>query len=623
MEGACPGTAATCPGAGLSGGGALFFTSLITALLQSERDLWNPDQYPIDAGHYLRNEYDFVIVGGGTVGSIVAARLSEVPDWNVLVIEAGGDPPLHSSIPNIFFTAQKTEIDWRFRTEPQENSCLGFNGRQCNWPRGKVLGGTSVINAMLYIRGLKEDYDSWANNGNEGWGYNDVLEFFKKAEDFKLDEIETELSAQYHGTGGPMSIQRFQILDLASQLMEAAKEKGYAELDDINGPNQHGFAHVHGTISNGTRCNTAKAFLGQAKGRKNLHVLKNSHVKRIIVDPETKIAKAVEFTSKDGTEHTVNVKNEVILSAGTINSPQILMLSGIGPKEHLKEFEITPIIDLKVGENLQDQLLFLGSSFVLRKPGKIRTDALSMLDASYEYLRHRTGLLSTHVGLSLVGFVKTPIEPEDPRPDIELMGFTVLANNTEVAAKFGSRFDLLDESVSSLREMIMEGDILFLAPALGRPKSRGKILLKSTNPLDYPEIHAGYFSDPRDVETIIEGMKIAADIMDTDVMKSRDVNRKQLFVQSCQEFEYDSHDYWECIVRHLTTSGFRSVGTCKMGPSSDPNAVVDPRLKVHGVKGIRVADASIMPSLTTPPIYATTIMIGEKAADMIKKDWLE
>jgi glucose dehydrogenase (acceptor) len=552
----------------------------------------------------------------------VAGRLSEVPDWNVLLIEAGDNPPLVSDIPALYSFLQKTDADWQFRTEPQNGSCQGLLDQRCNWPRGKALGGTSAINTMLYIRGMKGDFDEWAAAGNDGWSYDEVLEYFKKSEDFRPTENEKDLGSSYHGSGGPLTVQRLESLDLAWELLRAVKEAGHKELDDINGPSQLGFAHLHGTVTNGTRCSAAKAYLGQAKNRKNLHVIKNSKVTRIIIDPIHKEAKRVEFRSRDDKIHQVKIKKEVVISAGAINSPQLLMLSGIGPEEHLKEFGIKVIKDLKVGENLQDHFAFFGSLYSIRKSKKFQSNPLSFLDASYEYLTRRTGALSTHYGTTVSGFIKTKFAPDD-RPDIQVFFFVILANDTGAAALIGAMFGLTNETIISLQEISTEGDIIMLVPLLSRPSSRGKILLRSSHPSDYPKIYPGYLTSTQDMETMLEGIQATAGIMETEVMKARDARRRKLIVNACEGLHFDNRTYWECMLRNIGVSAFHAVGTCKMGPSSDPEAVVDPKLRVHGVKGIRVADASIMPLVLGTPLYATTVMIGEKAADMIKMAWLE
>ena len=623
MEGSCPSvcqaSTASCSAAGISGANALFFSALISSLLQSERDLEDSHVYPEDASDFMFEEYDFIVVGAGSAGSAVAARLSEVPDWKVLVIEAGGDPPLLSNIPAIFFALQRSEFDWAYRTEPQDGICQGFVGKRCSWPRGKVVGGTSIINGMLYFRGIKGDFDNWAEAGNRGWSDEEVLTFFKKSEDFKFEGDGKDAGPKYHGTGGPLKVQRLLTLDLAWKLAEAMKEAGFEEFNDINGPNQHGFSHLHATLVNGTRCSSAKAFLGGAKDRNNLHLVKHSQVTKIIIDHSTKAVKGVEFIASDGEIRSVKARKEVILSAGVVGSPQLLMLSGIGPRDHLKEMGLETLKDLKVGENLQDHFLFLGLIFTVRKSDKIQRD---FLDSSYEYLRRRTGLLSTHYGTSVSGFTKTNIDPEDERPDVQFLFFTVLANSTETVDLFHEKFDLEEETAASFKEIIKEGDTIMFIPLVSRPKSKGRLILASKDPLVHPKIYPEYISHSKDIDTMIEGIKAATKLMETDAMKEIDAKKQKLFVKSCENFVFDTRPYWECMMRNIGTSSYHPVGTCKMGPSSDPEAVVDPELRVYGIKGLRVADASIMPTITSSPTYATAIMIGEKAAYMIKDDWL-
>lgn len=264
---------------------------------------------------------------------------------------------------------------------------------------------------------------------------------------------------------------------------------------------------------------------------------------------------------------------------------------------------------------------FPGLTYNIKKFDKFQSNRLSFLDASYEYLSRRTGPFSTH-GFTVSGFLKTK-HSLDERPDIQIFSFVISAKDTEATAKFGAAFGLTDETIQSLQQMSKEEDVIMTFPVLGRPRSKGKILLSSSNPSDYPKIYAGYFTDKEDMDAMLEGVEAAAGIMQTDVMKSHGARKSKLTVKSCEGFEYDTRSYWECMLRNIGTTAFHAVGTCKMGPKSDPEAVVDPKLRVYGIKGIRVADASIMPTIVSTPTYATTIMIGEKAADMIKMDWLQ
>ena len=295
MEAACTSShwtsASSCPGnADVSGVSAVLFTSLITTLMQSQQQLGNPDDYPDDATSYLLDEYDFIVVGAGSAGAVVASRLSEVSQWKVLLLEAGGDPNPTSDIPSLAFTLQKTDIDWQYQTEPEEGMCQGFRYKRCNWPRGKVLGGSSVLNLMIYIRGMKGDYDAWGAAGNHGWSYEEVLPYFKKSQDVTAKKLLKKHSNGqiYHATGGPLTLEEFEKTEFGENILEAVKELGYETLEDLNAENQLGFGNLIGNVRKGTRCNTAKAFLGPIKFRENLHVAKHAHVTRILINEQKK-----------------------------------------------------------------------------------------------------------------------------------------------------------------------------------------------------------------------------------------------------------------------------------------------------------------------------------------------
>ncbi|XP_063238653.1 glucose dehydrogenase [FAD, quinone]-like [Bacillus rossius redtenbacheri] len=641
----CPGGA---PGAdvwnasalpGVTGAGAVLLASLVAALLESARKMADTTIYPRDVPR-PDEEYDFVVVGAGTAGSVVAARLSEVGNWRVLLLEAGGDPTFTSEIPSLFHRTQGTEVDWGFQTEPQEKACLGMEGRRCRWPRGKALGGSSVINSLLYVRGNRRDYDRWEAMGNPGWGYEDLLGYFKKSEDIRDVELAEEegdspprYSGRYHAKGGPQSLERSPTrTPIVDGLVEAVKELGY-KIRDVNGESQTGFTLQHNTARGGRRWNAAKAFLAPAKNRKNLHVSKNSYVTKILIDEESRIAYGVDF-HKNEEPFTVRARKEVILCSGSIKSPQILMLSGIGPVEHLAEMGIPLVKDLRVGENLQDHLQFLGPTVMFNRSNPQRLDPVKVLDDTYHFFIHGGGPLSSLDILQFQGFVSTKYANEDGHtpgssdgtdpdyPDIQFQHvrypFEDADGTRTMSDVSGFRREIHDAVLGAPNS---EAEIYVALPFLQRPRSRGSIRLRSPDPLDDPLIDPRYLSHPHDVATLVEGIRIATRLAETRAMREgfeAQVSRTK--IPGCPG-DHGSDEYWACAVRHVATTTYHPAGTCKMGPPTDQEAVVDPRLKVYGVRGLRVADCSIMPRIVTGNTNAPAMMIGEKAADMIKEDW--
>ncbi|XP_067000948.2 glucose dehydrogenase [FAD, quinone] [Anabrus simplex] len=610
-----------------SGVAALLFTTLISTLMQSQKKIGDYSNLPRDTPQLLP-EYDFIVVGAGSAGSVVASRLSEVEDWNVLLLEAGGDPPPEADVPLLVFNLQGTDVDWQYWTQSEEGYCQGFENRRCFWPRGKVLGGSSILNAMMYARGTTRDYDEWAEAGNTGWSFEDVLPYFKKSEDLNSETILAQKDlAEFHGTGGHLTVGPYSSdHPIISALLKSGEEMGYKLTDDFVFNDILGFGEILGTVRNGTRCDTAKAFLAPARERKNFHLLRNALVTKVLINPETESVYGVQF-QKDGKIQEVKSRKEVIISGGSINSPQILMLSGIGPKDHLKEVGVHPIIkDLPVGKNLQDHVTFMAVVHsILKSNPNIFSASDKILDEIYRYLIDRKGLLSTTGITNLNGFLNTKKAPEELEtsdlPDIQLIHVFAPINDTLLFPQFIGNLHFNEEIHQSYIKKIFESNLLIQIPTLLKPKSKGEILLKSTDPTEHPLIYARYFSDPEDLETLVSGIEFAVKRAETNAMKSLEAELQQLDLPGCEVHPFNTRDYWKCAARHMASTLYHPVGTCKMGPASDPEAVVDPSLKVHGVKGLRVADGSIMPSIVRGNTNAPIIMIGEKAADLIKQDW--
>ncbi|PSN57098.1 Glucose dehydrogenase [FAD, quinone] [Blattella germanica] len=622
---------------GATGIGALLITNLLTALIDSQNKLLGTGLYPADTTSFL-DSYDFIVVGSGSAGAVIANRLTEVQDWNVLLLEAGGDPPISSEFPQLLFTIQKTDADWQYETVPQKHGCLGMKGKRCLWPRGKLLGGTSNLNAMIYTRGNKRDFDGWAAAGNEGWNYEEVLPYFKKSENFKPHEQSIpgydSYSAEYHSQGGYLPVEPFKFRSpIMEGLVNAVKEKGYS-FGDRNGETQSGFTIQHGTVQDGTRANTAKSFLAPIKNRKNFHVAKFAHVTKIIIDPKTKTATGVEFI-KDGKTHKVSCTKEVVVSGGTINSAQLLMLSGIGPKKHLEELGVTLVQDLSVGENLQDHMMLVNPTYKFNISNPYSQDALKSLDDTYEFLIHRRGPLASVDVLHLLGFFSTKYAhldvpgatPESTEeldyPDIQIQFIRNPFKDTNGTKVFSDSVGYTEEIYESLFGIPnSEGETFSPLVVLQRPKSRGVIRLKDKDPKSRPLIDPRYLSDDRDVQTLVEGVKMIMEVCKADALKHFETEMSNLPVPGCEAEVLGSDEYWVCVVRTVATTIYHPVGTCKMGPRSDPNAVVDPRLRVHGIQGLRVVDGSVMPTVVSGNTQATIIMIGERGADFIKDDWL-
>ncbi|KAI5642555.1 GMC oxidoreductase domain-containing protein [Phthorimaea operculella] len=582
--------------------GFYLFMLLIEAYMKGRCEITTPCKR-VESVKEVEDEYDFIVVGAGPAGAIVASRLSEVDEFKVLLLEAGPEEPIGAKVPS-FYRAfwDNAEIDWRYRTVP-DDYCLDQEGKGCQWPRGKVVGGSNVLNGLMYHRGHKADYEDWVAAGAKGWSWEENRKYFDMTEGNK--EIGTLVSEEYHSADGPLPIQHFKYQPpFLYELLNAINASDLPIVADMNDPHTpDGFMIAQTMTDHGQRYTAARAFLKPKSERPNLSLRTRAHVSKVLIDNNRR-AYGVEYIDQDGKTKIVKARKEVILSAGALNTPQILMLSGIGPAKTLEKFNIPIVADLPVGKNLRNHL-GMTLYFLVTE-----LENLEILDWSVftKYMLELDGPMSSTAITQLTGILYSSLaDRRREQPDLQFFFNGFYAECSKTGA--------IDEK-SGEGDCYLNGRNISANAVALLPRSVGYLTLQSADPRDPPLFYPEYFTHPDDMLMVKDAARYIQRIFDTDVMKNKyGVKLDPKYLPGCNKSEEWSDAWIECMARRHTDPQNHQLGTAAIG------AVIDPQLRVYDVAGLRVADASAMPTQPTGNPQGAIMMVAERAAANIKETW--
>lgn len=550
-------------------------------------------------------EYDYIVVGAGAAGSVIANRLSEKECVNILLLEAGKTPPVLSEIPGMSIGMLFTDANWNFWTEPQEHTAEEQYQHRIPYGSGKGLGGSTLVNALLYSRGNKQDYDDWEAMGAKGWSYKAVLPYFLKLE----NNTDLDLVADgCHNVSGPMTFSRVRYTSyLKKPIIEGAKSLGY-EVVDSNCEKQLGFTDLQVAMRHGQRCSAAKAYLVPADDRRNLDIVTQAFVTKIQITNNA--AQGVCFDHK-GSSHFVKARREVIVSAGAVSSPKLLILSGIGPRKTLEKFNITMHKDLPVGENLNDHVS--ATIFFYVPSGTPYIENLLRPENIAEYSTNRSGPIASN-GVFSIGFHRSAdaATPEHV-PNFE----SYFTEGDNIVAKYV--YGLNPSAYKQLFHPYETSATMWCFSSVVNPKSRGFVTIKSTDPFEDPVIDPKFLSHPQDLTNLVAGLKLCLDVATTLEAKKAGIKPFETKIPGCEDVAHDRDKYLKCYVKKFTFSIWHPAGTVKMGRESDPTTAVDPKFRVKGIEKLRVIDASAMPKVVSGNTMVPTMMMAEKGSDIIKE----